>query len=123
MEAVGNGIQLCGKKGGQNFIDTQRVDLESGKCPDGLVLCNPSAAIDNRICRTNFSECPINAFKIFSGANKPNDTIFETYRQLPSNLGWMAWTSKADALPITKFALSEGQPCMDPTEDSITPGR
>ena len=79
-----------------------------------MVLCNPDAPIDYRICRKEQAECPINDFKLVQ--SKSDNSSSWTYRKVENSPLWLAFTTKGKGLPLTKFVLSESLPCMDPND-------
>ena len=58
------GKYICGIRGGRNFLDVQRYDLESGEngCPPGMSPCSNMTSPENTVCyETDALEdkCPI----------------------------------------------------------------
>ncbi len=67
------GFNICGRRSGQRFVDSVRpVSIEERDCPKSTYTCNPKASPDNKICRSNGADCPIN-FLDFS-SSKDNQT-------------------------------------------------
>ena len=52
----------CGKRGGPTFLETRRVDPETGECPHPLVRCSPITNATDTVCVNEYEreyECPI----------------------------------------------------------------
>jgi len=57
--------QICGRRGGKNFIEVQRPDV-SGHCPNGTSPCSTKTTPENTVCyplEDHESSCPITQIK------------------------------------------------------------
>ena len=58
-----NGKTICGKRGGPNFIKTQRVDPNTASCPEGTIPCSEYSDATDTVCmsQSNIYKdfCPI----------------------------------------------------------------
>ena len=44
---------LCGKRGGEPFLNVTRLDPETRLCPKGTSLCSNKTSMENTICYNN----------------------------------------------------------------------
>lgn len=73
LEIVGGKI-FCGKRSDTTFVSLERID-SLGECPQGQVICNPSASLDNKYCSPSIDSCPINDIKVLLNSdNSTNQT-------------------------------------------------
>lgn len=49
-------MTICAKRGGLNYLETQRIDLETGYCPHGLVPCSYKTSASDTICVKEFEK-------------------------------------------------------------------
>ncbi len=66
------GYYLCVTRGGSNFIEAVRVDA-NGNCPSGYEACNPKASLENRVCTSDLSKCPVNRIQFTTNVNDISD--------------------------------------------------
>lgn len=59
------GVSICGRRGGQSFINTVRVSPKEGQlCPEGLKPCVIDKIAAETSCVSDLNECPILDIKI-----------------------------------------------------------
>ena len=49
MDSI-EGTMICGTRGGVNFMNLQRRDIETEKCPEGTSPCSTATSPDNTAC-------------------------------------------------------------------------
>ncbi|TNV79722.1 hypothetical protein FGO68_gene2934 [Halteria grandinella] len=130
------GFKICGLRGGSSFIQAQRPIDSKGQCPSGYEACNPTADFERRICSKNQTECPINDIKFVSSKRvlqaistiqpAQNLTVSDwEYRTIRASSNqqsplYLAFTKKAKSLGLMQYIMSSGQPCMDPSDFSVS---
>ena len=64
------GVTICGKRGGQNFLETVRISPITGqKCPEGLLACIDDENQIETSCVDDLVQCPIIDIKLVEDAN------------------------------------------------------
>ena len=105
---------ICGKRGGNSFVNATRPDYNTKKCPTGTAPCSNFTSLENTICydtsMSRNSSCPITGFE-FTSVKKSNMTNAVTM-DFVSNKSWFSFSRDVDALPATKLKV-EAESCMD----------
>jgi len=73
------GVNFCGTRGGQSFLNAERPDPTTKECKDGYTACSEETSPDNTICVQDGQEklCPITYLKFVDSdkvAKYENDT-------------------------------------------------
>ena len=100
------GVSVCGKRGGQRFLDTVRPNID-GECPGKTLPCSRITSPENTICiepgdseSDILSRCPITEIKLVD----PNeaDQLDTTHYKVLDFKSWKLVYSKdrVDSLPI-----------------------
>jgi hypothetical protein len=75
---------LCGKRGGSPFLNANRPDFETGKCPNATAPCSNFTSTENTICydvsKDRNSECPITGFEFTSGKSQLKNAISKPFK-------------------------------------------
>ena len=60
-----SGQQICGLRGGQEFLNLKRPDPKLGACPIGTTPCSSKTSVENTICYppADHALCPITSMK------------------------------------------------------------
>ena len=68
QKATFRGKRICGKRGGYNFLNSTRVDIDNKTCPNGYVPCSNETSPEHTIClpcdQAGREKCPITMLKI-----------------------------------------------------------
>lgn len=72
MHSFGD-TMICGRRGGQPFINATRPDPATRLCPAGTLPCSHYTSVDNTICYNAAEKreavCPITGFEFSSGTS------------------------------------------------------
>jgi hypothetical protein len=71
--------KICGKRGGQKFMDQVRPNSTTGVCPQGFSACSPNSIPENTLCYKpdDKDKCPItqvifkNIFNVYEFSKAP----------------------------------------------------
>jgi len=108
------GKRICGKRGGDSFLNVTRVDKD-GTCPNKTAPCVPDADPDNIVCyeiEAGKKNCPITDLKFVE--NSEVDTyVAKDYISHEFNSTTSIVTSRStNSMPPTSIKL-EYAPCID----------
>ena len=67
-QSVMNGRRICGKRGGESFVEAVRVNA-LGQCPEGLQKCSDKTSMENTVCfdpsvASRDDSCPVTMMKL-----------------------------------------------------------
>ena len=110
------GTYLCGKEGGDRFVDVVRVDGETGVCPEGTEPCSNSTSPSNTVCyppTSLNSSCPITSIQFIQSPAVPpaNYTNVGIY----AGTSTLVYSRDYDSTPVTTFRV-DYRPCVNPEE-------
>ena len=104
-----NGLIICGRKGGENYLQAARVDPETRSCPGVLRPCSTKTSPENTICThpTLKETCPITFIAIIEKDNLglifPLDELKGSDYEISdfSDTHAVVYSKDTDSLPIT----------------------
>lgn len=101
------GVRVCGTRGGSNFVDVDRPDM-NGNCPDGKVPCSSKTSIENTVCYAEQdlkSKCPITSIDVVSDHDSAG-LVGKGYESTNMDGDHVIVFSKdEDSLPITTIKI------------------
>ena len=110
---------LCGKRGGDPFLNATRPDFKTGKCPDATAPCSNFTTLDNTICykinQQRDKVCPITGFEFTSAQSSFKNAVSFPFKSGAT----FSFSRDVDALPTTKIVVDQ-QPCADPKQQVNT---
>ena len=81
-------VSICGKRGGQKFIDTVTVIPKNGEyCPEGLSPCISDRLAAETSCVADLTECPILDIKVLVSEESQGVQVDANYVVIPKTFG------------------------------------
>jgi hypothetical protein len=113
-----SGRTICAKRVPQSYLDLIVVS-SANKCPIDTKPCGKVDSIENVLCVSNLTNCPVNKI-LFLESKDPIPTDFKyTVVPLGDNKKILYTNENVKGEIVQEFKLSEGQPCLDPTYENI----